>query len=79
MKNPPSVFVIFYRQRNMTYTELCKNREGNDKYMERSMQTFNGAPKNKEVQCENIAMSDAGKNFSLILPINESISTQLSD
>ncbi|XP_042564879.1 dynein axonemal intermediate chain 4 [Clupea harengus] len=47
------------RQRNMTYTELCKNREGNDKYMERSMQTFNGAPKNKEVQCENIAMSDA--------------------
>ncbi|KAL2089712.1 hypothetical protein ACEWY4_014400 [Coilia grayii] len=47
------------RQRNMAYTELCKQRQGNDKYIERSMQTFNGALKNKEVQCESIAMADA--------------------
>ncbi|XP_041912029.1 dynein intermediate chain 4, axonemal [Alosa sapidissima] len=47
------------RERINAYTELCKNRQGNDKYMERSMQTFNGAPKNKEVQCESITMADA--------------------
>ncbi|XP_062412052.1 dynein axonemal intermediate chain 4 isoform X2 [Sardina pilchardus] len=47
------------RERSNAYTELCKNRMGNDKYMERSMQTFNGAPKNKEVQCEAITMADA--------------------
>ncbi|XP_063057893.1 dynein axonemal intermediate chain 4 isoform X2 [Engraulis encrasicolus] len=48
------------RQRNEAYQELCKNRQGNDKYMERSMQTFNGAPKNKEVQCDHITMMDTG-------------------
>uniref|UniRef100_A0A4W5RD87 Dynein axonemal intermediate chain 4 n=1 Tax=Hucho hucho TaxID=62062 RepID=A0A4W5RD87_9TELE len=47
------------KERNNLYMELCKNRMGNDKYVERSMQTFNGAPKTKEVQCEAITMVDA--------------------
>lgn len=46
------------KERNNAYTELCKNRQGNDKYVERSMQTFNGAPKTKEVQCDSITMVD---------------------
>ncbi|XP_018418587.1 PREDICTED: WD repeat-containing protein 78 [Nanorana parkeri] len=46
--------------RNQTYTELCKSRAGNDRYVERTMQTFNGAPKSKEVQCESIIHQDAG-------------------
>uniref|UniRef100_A0A3B4EHK2 Dynein axonemal intermediate chain 4 n=1 Tax=Pygocentrus nattereri TaxID=42514 RepID=A0A3B4EHK2_PYGNA len=44
------------KERNNAYTELCKSRLGNDKYVERSMQTFNGAPKAKEVQTDNITM-----------------------
>ncbi|XP_076871088.1 dynein axonemal intermediate chain 4 isoform X2 [Brachyhypopomus gauderio] len=44
------------KERNMAYQELCKNRHGNDRYMERSMQTFNGAPKAKEVQSDSISM-----------------------
>ncbi|KAJ8392581.1 hypothetical protein AAFF_G00074590 [Aldrovandia affinis] len=48
------------KERNSAYTELCKNRMGNDKYVERMMQTFNGAPKTKEVQSEKITMVDAG-------------------
>ncbi|XP_036834501.1 dynein intermediate chain 4, axonemal isoform X3 [Oncorhynchus mykiss] len=47
------------KERNNLYMELCKNRMGNDKYVERSMQTFNGAPKTKEVQSEAITMVDA--------------------
>ncbi|XDV35788.1 hypothetical protein PO909_005670 [Leuciscus waleckii] len=46
------------KERNNAYTELCKNRQGNDKYVERSMQTFNGALKTKEVECDSIAMVD---------------------
>uniref|UniRef100_A0A8C9TCL8 Dynein axonemal intermediate chain 4 n=1 Tax=Scleropages formosus TaxID=113540 RepID=A0A8C9TCL8_SCLFO len=49
------------KQRNAAYTELCKNRMGNDKYVERAMQTFNGAPKAKEVQTKSITKVDAGK------------------
>ncbi|XP_040894193.1 dynein intermediate chain 4, axonemal-like [Toxotes jaculatrix] len=45
---------------NIQYAELCKNRLGNDKYTVRSMQTFVGAPKNKEVQCDKILMVDEG-------------------
>ncbi|XP_053326023.1 dynein axonemal intermediate chain 4 [Spea bombifrons] len=48
------------RERNNAYVELCKSRAGNDRYVERSMQTFNGAPKSKEVQCERIGSADAG-------------------
>ncbi|XP_051568768.1 dynein axonemal intermediate chain 4-like [Myxocyprinus asiaticus] len=46
------------KKRNDAYIELCKNRQGNDKYVERSMQTFNGAPKTKEVQSDSISMVD---------------------
>uniref|UniRef100_A0A4W4G6K8 Dynein axonemal intermediate chain 4 n=1 Tax=Electrophorus electricus TaxID=8005 RepID=A0A4W4G6K8_ELEEL len=48
--------VVKSEGRNMAYQELCKNRLGNDKYMERPMQTFNGAPKAKEVQSDSISM-----------------------
>ncbi|KAM7415026.1 hypothetical protein PAMA_019718 [Pampus argenteus] len=47
-------------QRNTDYAELCRNRMGNDKYVVRSMQTFNGAPKDKEIQNDKIVMVDAG-------------------
>lgn len=33
---------------------------GNDKYVRRSMQTFNGAPKHKAIQSDKIVMVDAG-------------------
>ncbi|XP_075037964.1 dynein axonemal intermediate chain 4 isoform X2 [Mixophyes fleayi] len=46
--------------RNQTYTDLCKNRAGNDRYIDRMMQTFNGAPKSKEIQCDRIVHQDAG-------------------
>ncbi|XP_053549195.1 dynein axonemal intermediate chain 4 [Bombina bombina] len=46
--------------RNDAYSELCKNRFGNDRYTEKTMQTFNGAPKNKDVQCERIVLEDTG-------------------
>uniref|UniRef100_A0A674J4N2 WD repeat domain 78 n=1 Tax=Terrapene triunguis TaxID=2587831 RepID=A0A674J4N2_9SAUR len=48
------------QERNKDYIELCKNRVGNDRFVERMMQTLNGAPKNKEVQCEKILMEDKG-------------------
>ncbi|XP_012657093.1 WD repeat-containing protein 78 [Otolemur garnettii] len=51
---PPAV------QRNKKYDTLCKNRAGNDLYVERMMQTFNGAPKHKDVQCDRIVMEDKG-------------------
>ncbi|XP_056132749.1 dynein axonemal intermediate chain 4 [Lampris incognitus] len=47
------------RKRNSTYSEVCKNRMGNDKYVERWTQTFNGAPKSKGVQADCIVMVDA--------------------
>ncbi|XP_006879896.1 PREDICTED: WD repeat-containing protein 78 [Elephantulus edwardii] len=47
-------------QKNQKYETLCKNRVGNDLYVERMMQTINGAPKMKEVQCDKIIMEDKG-------------------
>ncbi|XP_008567225.1 PREDICTED: WD repeat-containing protein 78 [Galeopterus variegatus] len=47
-------------RRNKNYENLCRNRLGNDLYVERMMQTFNGAPKNKEVQCDKITMEEKG-------------------
>ncbi|XP_022352889.1 WD repeat-containing protein 78 isoform X1 [Enhydra lutris kenyoni] len=47
-------------RRNRTYETLCRNRLGNDLYVERMMQTINGAPKNKEVQCDKIVKEDKG-------------------
>ncbi|XP_044213816.1 dynein axonemal intermediate chain 4-like isoform X1 [Thunnus albacares] len=48
------------KQRNIDYAELCKNRMGNDKYVARSMWTFNGALKNKEIQSDKIVKVDVG-------------------
>ncbi|CAM5162488.1 unnamed protein product [Natator depressus] len=48
------------QEQNKDYIELCKNRVGNDRFVERMMQTLNGAPKNKEVQCDKILMEDKG-------------------
>ncbi|XP_002921998.4 WD repeat-containing protein 78 [Ailuropoda melanoleuca] len=47
-------------RRNKIYETLCRNRLGNDLYVERMMQTINGAPKNKEVQCDKIVKEDKG-------------------
>ncbi|KAM7099094.1 dynein axonemal intermediate chain 4 isoform 1-T1 [Molossus nigricans] len=47
-------------RRNKDYENLCKNRLGNDLYVERMMQTINGAPKNKDVQCDKIIKEDKG-------------------
>uniref|UniRef100_A0A8C6D1P6 Dynein axonemal intermediate chain 4 n=1 Tax=Moschus moschiferus TaxID=68415 RepID=A0A8C6D1P6_MOSMO len=47
-------------QRNKNYETLCRNRLGNDLYVERMMQTINGAPKNKDVQCDKILKEDKG-------------------
>lgn len=47
-------------EKNKKYETLCRNRLGNDLYVERMMQTFNGAPKNKEVQCEKIILEEKG-------------------
>jgi len=49
------------RERNLAYVELCKNRTGNDKYMERPTQTFNGAAKTKVIQTDKVHMVDAGR------------------
>ncbi|XP_051868469.1 dynein axonemal intermediate chain 4 isoform X2 [Pristis pectinata] len=42
------------KERNAQYIELCKERVGNDRYLERMAQTFTGAQKTKEVQCDKI-------------------------
>ncbi|NXY70910.1 WDR78 protein, partial [Glareola pratincola] len=47
-------------ERNRIYADICKNRAGNDRFVEKMMQTINGATKNKEVQCEQIIMEDKG-------------------
>ncbi|KAM4872178.1 LOW QUALITY PROTEIN: dynein axonemal intermediate chain 4 [Thomomys bottae] len=47
-------------KRNKNYEELCRNRVGNDLYVERMMQTFNGSPKNKDVQCDKIMLDEKG-------------------
>ncbi|XP_067846470.1 dynein axonemal intermediate chain 4 isoform X2 [Heptranchias perlo] len=48
------------KKRNQLYIELCKERVGNDRYIERMAQTFGGAQKSKEVQCDKINTKDAG-------------------
>ncbi|XP_076600849.1 dynein axonemal intermediate chain 4 [Chaetodon auriga] len=45
-------------ERNNQYAEVCRNRMGNDKYVDRSMQTSNGAAKNKQVQSDSVFMVD---------------------
>ncbi|XP_040911473.1 dynein intermediate chain 4, axonemal-like [Toxotes jaculatrix] len=45
-------------ERNNKYAEVCRSRMGNDKYVDRSMQTLNGAAKNKHVQSDSMGMVD---------------------
>lgn len=52
---------VSYRERNSHYAELCKSRKGNDKYVERLMQTFSGAKKEKQIQTDTIIMADEGR------------------
>ncbi|XP_044050038.1 dynein axonemal intermediate chain 4-like isoform X2 [Siniperca chuatsi] len=53
------------KEKNIHYAELCKNIMGNDKYVVRSMQTFDGAPKNKQSQSDAIVMVDKDTNATL--------------
>ncbi|XP_075934556.1 dynein axonemal intermediate chain 4 [Anarhichas minor] len=46
-------------ERNNQYAELCRNRMGNDKYVDRSVQTLNGAAKSKQVQSDSVVMVDS--------------------
>ena len=54
IKNNLIDFATSHRAKNLAYEELCKIREGNDKYTERGMQTFNNALKNKDIQAEKV-------------------------
>ncbi|KAM6925991.1 dynein axonemal intermediate chain 4 [Lycodopsis pacificus] len=49
-----------FNERNVKYAELCKNRLDNDKYVERPMQTQNGALKDKQIQTDKMATVDEG-------------------
>ncbi|KAM8728795.1 dynein axonemal intermediate chain 4 [Acanthopagrus schlegelii] len=51
-------------ERNNQYAEVCRNRMGNEKYVDRSMQTVNGAAKHKQVQSDKMAMVDTGTNVT---------------
>ncbi|XP_033737005.1 WD repeat-containing protein 78-like isoform X1 [Pecten maximus] len=48
------------KKRNETYQELIKSRVGNDRYMERGMNTFNEPPKFKTIQTNKISYNDVG-------------------
>ncbi|XP_002733663.1 dynein axonemal intermediate chain 4-like [Saccoglossus kowalevskii] len=50
----------YVKEKIAKYNELVKSRVGNDRYAERGMQTFNEAPKQKEVQTTRITHADAG-------------------
>ncbi|XP_054465880.1 dynein axonemal intermediate chain 4-like [Anoplopoma fimbria] len=53
------------KESNVQYAELCKNRLGNEKYVERSMQTLNGSPKNKQTQTDKIVAVDEETSASV--------------
>ncbi|XP_028327682.1 dynein axonemal intermediate chain 4 [Gouania willdenowi] len=46
------------RQRNQRYMESSKNRAGDDRFINRWMQTLNGAVKNKQVQSTSVCTAD---------------------
>nr|XP_002131353.1 WD repeat-containing protein 78 [Ciona intestinalis]BCG62024.1 WD repeat-containing protein 78 [Ciona intestinalis] len=50
--------------KNTAYEELCKTKEGNDRFAERGMQTFNFAQKHKEIQAEKVGLTDAAINVT---------------
>ncbi|KAL6106373.1 dnai4 [Pungitius sinensis] len=58
------------KERNVEYAELCKNRLGNDKYVVRLMQTFNGALKDKATETDEIAAMDEG-TFASVWDIHD--------
>lgn len=45
---------MFYNSLIFCLFQLCKARDGNDRYADRGMQTFNDAPKNKVVQTTKV-------------------------
>ncbi|KAK3090322.1 hypothetical protein FSP39_010938 [Pinctada imbricata] len=48
------------KKRSETYKELIKGRVGNDRYMERGMNTFNEPPKYKTIQTNKISHVEVG-------------------
>ncbi|XP_057356285.1 dynein axonemal intermediate chain 4 isoform X3 [Manis pentadactyla] len=66
-------------RRNKNYENLCRNRLGNDLYVERMMQTINGAPKNKDVQCDKIIKEDKDSEASSLMDIESVILAKLHD
>ncbi|XP_015492384.1 WD repeat-containing protein 78 isoform X3 [Parus major] len=47
-------------ERNKIYTEICKAKIGSEYFEEKIVQTFSGAAKNKEMQCETITVAEKG-------------------
>ncbi|NWW91332.1 WDR78 protein, partial [Rhynochetos jubatus] len=47
-------------ERNRNYVDICKKRPGNDRFVDKMMQTINAAAKNKEAQCDKIILEDKG-------------------
>jgi hypothetical protein len=45
---------------NLLYQELLKNRQGNDRYSERGMQTIDNARKTKHVQTDPVQTTSSG-------------------
>uniref|UniRef100_A0A8C5J2C3 Dynein axonemal intermediate chain 4 n=1 Tax=Junco hyemalis TaxID=40217 RepID=A0A8C5J2C3_JUNHY len=48
-------------ERNKIYTELCEAKIDSEYFEEKIVQTFSGAAKTKEVQCEPITVAEKGK------------------
>ncbi|XP_072296618.1 dynein axonemal intermediate chain 4 [Eucyclogobius newberryi] len=47
-------------ERNKKYAELCKNKAGNEKYMERAAQTLDPPSKHKMVQSDSVTTATTG-------------------
>ncbi|XP_066412223.1 dynein axonemal intermediate chain 4 [Molothrus aeneus] len=47
-------------ERNKIYTEICKAKIDSEYFEEKIVQTFSGAAKTKEVQCETITVAEKG-------------------
>uniref|UniRef100_A0A3B5A0Y9 Dynein axonemal intermediate chain 4 n=1 Tax=Stegastes partitus TaxID=144197 RepID=A0A3B5A0Y9_9TELE len=58
-------------ERNNQYAELCRNKMGNDKYVDRSMLTLNGAAKNKHVQTDTATVTTWDMYDTLCSPEQE--------
>ncbi|KAE8276934.1 WD repeat-containing protein 78 [Larimichthys crocea] len=63
------------KERNSQYAELCKNRIGSLKYVERAMLTINEATKDKQTQSDTIATVDKG-TYATIWDIYDSFCDQ---